>query len=528
MPEKPIFDGINLEVPFHGVTLRSEDLMPGMLVCGASGSGKTTTAVNTLVAAAAGVHANDPRRKPAIIYFVVKGSPQEDLLGRLPIKRRADVITVGSGPGGSHHLRLMPARCWDRDEAQAAASELIVEHQRHLSHSPDIGGGHKAYWEAQNRSVLHALRGLRHHDRGEDTDTDGPFCPDGVRKLAWRTRYAARHLEAMERCRQSQRAATREAVLRVLGVADEERAAHLAQWLEQAASRTGEETDDDGKQALLNAVAEVLRAGDGALPEPGSGIRSDLAAFHEQLDFRSAKALADLIRAHAGAGDNMLYSLTSGLENMVEPILESRLFAPGGRRAISYEEVIDRGKILVLELPLASGGDAARSDLIAASLGFFVTAAARARLRAPCGRPLNRSRPVLLVLDEFHLAVSRGRHSGLARFVSICRESGVGCVLPIFYSLKTTNIEHQQVMQAEHPCGTTFPPSENSLRGSWAAALLRRPGGRAVRRRRGCCGTGSSGLGALLPLRGGCPSRGGFPSIRSPGPFLRDGFPVPV
>ena len=69
-----IFDEIDISVDFHGLRLHKDDLLPGVLISGSSGTGKTITAVNEIATQIAMSRADDAEKKAALIYFVAKGA----------------------------------------------------------------------------------------------------------------------------------------------------------------------------------------------------------------------------------------------------------------------------------------------------------------------------------------------------------------------------------------------------------------------------------------------------------------------
>lgn len=100
---------------------------------------------------------------------------------------------------------------------------------------------------------------------------------------------------------------------------------------------------------------------------------------------------------------------------------------------LSMAEVVDHGKILVISLPPAHYGPSARAlrDLLKAS--FQKAVLQRKNLvfwSALQERPVNQSRPLFFVADEFQaLLTPGGGETGDAYFLDRCREFRCGCIV---------------------------------------------------------------------------------------------------
>ena len=419
-----IFDEIDISVDFHGLRLHKDDLIPGVLISGSSGTGKTVTAVNEIATQIAMSRADDAEKKAALIYFVAKGRPHLDFIERLGEKRRDDVVTVGLEWTSPHYLELLPQKYWPGPAAGEAAVQLLIEHQRHMAHSADSIGNHKAFWDGHRNGILSTLAKLVCRPiANPDPRIKKLNDPSAVVALAHRTAEFVKYL----RPRQNTKSAPPSLFGPAIQQAQIKNREELAAWLDRAVARMRSTPDTDAERILLvELIAKTLRETDPKPPEAKADMEL-LDLFYAHLCDEDRTRLKSLVDLHSLATDAMMYSTHSELEATASPFLSCTGFSGTGE-AISFERAIDEGKILVVDFPLAGTGGGARTQMIAAALAFFAAAAARLRLRGK-KKPMNAVRPVFAVMDEFHLSVSRGRDEGLAKFVSICREFGVGCIL---------------------------------------------------------------------------------------------------
>src|SRR5919109_449372 len=102
-------------VLLHGIDHNVAELCSGVVVTGATGSGKTTSIVNPRAAALARLHVNDPALRPAVVFVNSKGDGARDFLSRVPAARRNDVIYVNGA--NRVPLLLFDRKYWpDRSE----------------------------------------------------------------------------------------------------------------------------------------------------------------------------------------------------------------------------------------------------------------------------------------------------------------------------------------------------------------------------------------------------------------------------
>jgi len=145
-----------------------------------------------------------------------------------------------------------------------------------------------------------------------------------------------------------------------------------------------------------------------------------------QLDVPSQERLARLVRDYVLLAPTTRSCVLSDLQSLVQLLRSgpaANVFNPNHGAAVSLEEVIHEGKILVLDLPLSDSANATRPVLLAIKLVLMNRILGRNS--ALCrGKQLNRERPVVIVIDEFQSLISRGRSGGEDQFMSRCREFG--------------------------------------------------------------------------------------------------------
>ncbi len=154
----------DLSVNLGGLTLPLDTLCGGILVTGATGSGKTVSVINNFAGQFATLAMEDARRKPAIFYFTVKGAPHRDFIKSLPPARRKDVIHLSASDECSWGLGLFPSANWpSQDALESAVPQFIETLAEHLS---DAMGAtrHDPFWDRQRARILRELASL-HPDR---------------------------------------------------------------------------------------------------------------------------------------------------------------------------------------------------------------------------------------------------------------------------------------------------------------------------------------------------------------------------
>jgi hypothetical protein len=103
------------------------------------------------------------------------------------------------------------------------------------------------------------------------------------------------------------------------------------------------------------------------------------------------------------------------------------LIKPGG--SLRFRDVIDQGKILVLDMNFARWRSAAKVASILLKLDFFRTVLSRKILKREDGTLINQERPILYLCDEFATVATTGDWTGERGFLDKAREYRCGCVL---------------------------------------------------------------------------------------------------
>jgi hypothetical protein len=120
------------------------------------------------------------------------------------------------------------------------------------------------------------------------------------------------------------------------------------------------------------------------------------------------------------------------------------IFSP--RATFDFKEVIDRGKIVVLDMPTGTYGASALVAAIALKVDFFRIMLSRKRLQVevkdsdglPTGqfREMNQERPMFYLVDEFASIATTGDFTGEAGFMDKAREFKCACVLGLLSESK--------------------------------------------------------------------------------------------
>ncbi|MDD2710545.1 MAG: type IV secretion system DNA-binding domain-containing protein [Verrucomicrobiae bacterium] len=173
-------------------------------------------------------------------------------------------------------------------------------------------------------------------------------------------------------------------------------------------------------QQLLCLYEQTLR-------EDGSDPASDPLAeyFHEEY--------LNLANDKAAGSVGMVASAMTSL--FVHPPF-NRLF--GSHPTFRMTDLIDHGKILVLDMPTAPHGRGAQLAAIALKIDFFRAVLSRSRLLVsgrhpdnaePVRRRINQERPLFYFVDEFASVATCGTDTGEAGFLDKAREFRCGCIL---------------------------------------------------------------------------------------------------
>ncbi|MBE2213963.1 MAG: type IV secretory system conjugative DNA transfer family protein [Opitutaceae bacterium] len=416
-------------VHLHGIDYNVAELCSGVLSTGATGSGKTTSIVNPLAAALARLHLDDADLRPAVVYLNSKGDGARHFLSLVPAARRNDLVCVNGANRNS--LLLFDRNCWpNRTELAEATFEFLLEAARHSVGTADRLGGHKVYFESiRNRPIRFAAQAeVAEADGG--SEKHGWFCPRShllavVRRLREFIALIEQPATASPATMVSGAARAVAEVITAHGLSYEELDAFVTSA--KAALQPGTAKE----RAVLHLARQLL---DEALESIGK--RQPTAANHAVrglqsiLSSGSARELAQLVDASRRSHQESRYSLTGELASLCDLIdcgAVSKMLAASGGSGVgtSFEEVIDQGKILIVDLPVADSGGSTRFALALLSLHFQQVSLRRRSARI-AGRAINCRRPVVFVADEFpSYLCSAGRYDGLEQWLSRSREFGV-------------------------------------------------------------------------------------------------------
>ena len=151
------------------------------------------------------------------------------------------------------------------------------------------------------------------------------------------------------------------------------------------------------------------------------------SAWEEFVELLMAEPMQERAREMAKRyeqmGDSTWDALAAEVSGLGDPFLSPSARAIFGGQ-ISFEEIIDEGRIAIIDLPQAGAAGANRAVLLALLFALTNTILGRYRRVNRAGNPINRKRPIILVLDEFHTLLTRGRDEGFELFLSRCREFG--------------------------------------------------------------------------------------------------------
>ena len=366
----------DISVELGGLRLPVDQLCGGTLVCGMTGSGKTVSVVNPLALQFAALEAANPARKPAIVYFSLKGQPHREFLEALPPKRRKDVVMI------SHDddcwLSLFHRPNWrSEEELNGAVVRFIEEFSQHFSDELGVGR-HDPYWERQRIRYLNVLAGLKVMKKK-------PLLP-------------LPNFQAL----------------------------NSDNALERLLARAEAFFDYCTINPPETAKKRGLIQDESLLDEPEKRPFSLLGYLYDALFPRCQEQLNSLVVEFTRMADSTKFSIMADVRGVMDafrtPETGRYLFGPMFD-PMTIERIIDEGKILVVNLPLADGGNTSLSTLLAIKLALFSRLLGR-NTALHEGHPVTR-RPVVVVIDEFQNLVSKGRTGGEDLMMAQCREHGV-------------------------------------------------------------------------------------------------------
>jgi len=423
----------DLAIDIGGRKIPLPEMCGGVMVTGATGSGKTVSVINRLALQFAGLSADNRKRQPAIIYFVVKGRPHVDFVRSLPAHRRKDVIEVSLADECQVGIDLFCPETWPSLEAlDDAVPAFVEEFATHLSDSI-ASQRHDPYWQRQRVRVLTCLSRLRsavpQEQHSIPRDVRWLHAGEPIGRLIARLNAFLEHTLKTRDRQQKQPATTDIAALLArhdfTGAAQEEAASLMKRYLNHPHAILSTE-DLIFLQRLIGVTSEVFGCAGDATKEN----ESPLENFFYKLAWSSNESLRALLNDWYAMADSTRGCIQADLRGVTEVFERGPMqavFGPQRQRRITFEEIIQRGKILILNLPLGESGDATWPVLVAAKLTLFARLLGRAGATWQA-KPLSH-RPVAIFIDEFHCLATRGRFGGEDNFLARCREFGVTTVL---------------------------------------------------------------------------------------------------
>ncbi|QSR88906.1 TraM recognition domain-containing protein [Methylacidiphilum caldifontis] len=172
------------------------------------------------------------------------------------------------------------------------------------------------------------------------------------------------------------------------------------------------------------------------IPSPEYGpLQKWLAMYEKVLHHYGKDPYSDKIYLYfKGEYLNIANERTSGSIGMTVSVLTSLLTQPPFDRMVSpqgslkFSELIDKGKILVLDMNFSRWRNSAKVASILLKLDFFRSVLSRKQLKTG-DRLINQKRPIIYLCDEFATVVTTGDWTGERGFFDKAREYQCGCII---------------------------------------------------------------------------------------------------
>ncbi len=167
------------------------------------------------------------------------------------------------------------------------------------------------------------------------------------------------------------------------------------------------------------ALGELLSQYESLLRERGESLESDWIYCYFTNEYLNP------------ANEKTSASVSMVVSNALMPFVTApfdRMFAPQG--TFDFTQVIDRGLLVVLEMPSSQYGVAQRLASLVMKIDFFRTTLNRSRLKIlPENRLVNQERNLIYLCDEFGSVATTGDQTGEASFLDKVREYRCSCIL---------------------------------------------------------------------------------------------------
>ena len=425
----------DLTVHLADVKMPVSDVAGGVLVVAQTAAGKTRSVVNNLARQLAEMFsacgkAIREQRQFALIYLATKGGGHLDFLASLSKPRRKDVITISNAADCPWVVRLFNRSCWaTREELSLAVVAFVEEVAARLSHSRSASR-HDPFWDRQRQRLLSELavlevrpllpRELLESDLSELTHDDALVAL--LARAEAFLQFIGERGDGSERPKAVRTDARQDLVKHGFSKdADLARAQKIVSFF----ANSTEFGRRPKTKALCAFLAKQLSRARASKAEDDPA-KMALEQFEANLDPASRHRLRKLVEQWWRIPQITRGCIEADLRGVIQSFRSGpadQVFRGRGKREITLEEIIDRGLILVLDLPAAESGSANWPALV--SLKLAITQRLLGRYNAlRDGMPISR-RGVVIVQDEAQLLLSDAE----ARALSVIREFGVIWIL---------------------------------------------------------------------------------------------------
>lgn len=425
----------DLSVHLADVKMPVSDMAGGVLVVGQTSAGKTKSIVNNLArqfaemfsACAKGIR---EQRQFAMIYLAMKGHGHVDFVASLSKRRRGDVITISNAPDCPWVIRLFKRSCWATSEELSLAVVGFVEEVAERVAQSRSASRHDPFWDRQRQRLLTELARLEVRPSLQpellETALSELIHEDGLVALLARAEAFLQFIGEKDDSsarRKTMRSNMRQDLAKY-GFSKNSDLAH-AQKIVSFLGRSrnvGKWPKTKALCAFLAKQLAVARASKGEEVPP----KMLLEQFEMKLNGASSERLRKLVEQWWRIPAITRGCIEADLRGVIQAFRAGpaeQVFRAKQKREITLEEIIDRGLILVLDLPAAESGSANWPALVILKLA--ITQRILGRYNAQWdGAPISR-RGVVILQDEAQLLLTDAEAKALA----VIREFGVVWVL---------------------------------------------------------------------------------------------------
>lgn len=409
-------------ITVNGIKFPLENLASGCLITGGIGSGKTITWLNQLALQLA-QHSFEAERKSAIIYFNLKGHGAAHFMELLPEDRKKDVIHLHEK--SDYALDLFNPTYWSsHTECRAACVAWLEEILVQATNSADSIDHDHAFWTLQRLRILNNLAHTQIEGIAVEAD-DLRIVDMLVRNVLDSLLARLKHFLAyINDARFNRDVGNFDRTLKEAGLTKAD-ITFLKTWVSDYLQKRHAKRPAAAFEQFMVFSKMILEQ-----ISSSWNPKTDFLPFRiflNRLMHQSRENLFDVVLQYRFLAESTWSCISAELGalcNLFDQEPLSTLLHPG-KKLVSIEEVIDKGKILVIDCPLADSGGASRTALIAIKTAITNRLLCRYLMRNKYSKQVNRIRPVGLFIDEFHSITTRGIVEGDDLFVSRCRELGI-------------------------------------------------------------------------------------------------------